>query len=148
MLLAGTGGSTLLTIVVLSPWATLAFASSAVSFSWFMLGSIIAVLATAVVLPSALVGGRWWRRLVAWRAMLFSLVAWLALMVEALAVSYVPGWLAVLAAAASGALNALLWAAPAGRHRARAGTTARRGAIPGGGAGRARTVPRRRGLHQ
>lgn len=108
-LLARTALGTMLAIVVLSPWATLAFASSAVSYSWFMLTSIIAVGATAVVLPSALVAGAWWRRLLAVRGMLFAVVTWLALMVEALAVTFAPGWVAVAAAAASGALNALLW---------------------------------------
>lgn len=117
--------ATLLAVVVFSPWVTLAFASSTVSYSWFMLASIVAAVATAVVLPSALVAGRWWRRLVPWRGMLLSLVAWVALMLEALAVSYAPGWVAVPAAAAGGALNALLWQrqvaalvhAPAPRHR-------------------------------
>lgn len=96
-------------VAALSPWAALSFASSAVSYSWFMLGSIVAAGATALVLPAAAADGAWWHRLPPWRAALIVLATWVALMVEACAVTYAPGGVAVLAAAASGTLNALLW---------------------------------------
>lgn len=113
-LLLRSTAATALSVVALSPWATLAFASSAMSYSYFTLGSIIAVAATAVVLPSVAAAGAWWRRLLAWRAMLWTVAVWVAVMVEALAVGYAPGWVAVPAAAAGGVLNAALWRAQLG----------------------------------
>ncbi|HYZ38803.1 MAG TPA: hypothetical protein VE673_19160 [Pseudonocardiaceae bacterium] len=100
--------ATVLSVVTLSPWAAIAFAAQAVAFSWFMIFSIVAAGVTVLVLPLA-VTGRWWRRLVLWRSAGWAAVAWLAISVEALAVSVSPSWIAVATAFAGGLLNAVVW---------------------------------------
>lgn len=100
--------ATLIAVVALSPWAAIAFAAQVVAYSWLMIFSIIASLATALVLPLA-VTGRWWRRLLLWPTMGWVVLTWLAATVEALVVSLSPGWVAVLAAVAGGLVNAALW---------------------------------------
>lgn len=96
-------------IVVMSPWATLTFAAGVTSDGWFMLAAIIASLITALVMPAGIITGDWWRRILPWRTMPHVLLAWLTLMLAALAITFSPAWFTVIIAAAAGAINAVLW---------------------------------------
>ncbi|HET8701254.1 MAG TPA: hypothetical protein VFL97_06265 [Nitrococcus sp.] len=96
-------------IVIMSPWATLTFAAGALSFGWFMLAAIIASILIALVMPHGIITGEWWRRIAPWRTMPYIIAAWVALMLEALAITFSPPWFTVVIAAAGGAINALLW---------------------------------------
>lgn len=102
-------GYTAAAVVVMSPWATLTFAAGAVSYGWFLLGAIAASLLTALVMPPGVITGEWWRRIVPWRTMPHILVAWLAIMGSALAMTFSPAWVTLLVAAGGGTINALLW---------------------------------------
>lgn len=96
-------------IVVMSPWATMTFAAGVLAYGWFLLAAIIASLITALVMPQGVITGEWWRRIVPWRTMPHVIVAWLVLMLAALAITFSPPWLTVVVAAATGLVNAWLW---------------------------------------
>lgn len=95
-------------VVTLSPWAAAGFAAQAMSYSKFMILSIIAGFVTMLMLPLVVVG-RWWRRALLWRTAGWTATAWLAAMIEAMAIAVSPSWVAVAAAAAGGLLNAVIW---------------------------------------
>ncbi|HET7371347.1 MAG TPA: hypothetical protein VFK45_10970 [Gammaproteobacteria bacterium] len=96
-------------IVAMSPWATLTFAAAVTSDGWFMLAAIIASLLTALVVPAGIITGEWWRRILPWRTMPHVLLAWLTIMLAALAITFSPAWFTVIIAAAAGVVNAFLW---------------------------------------
>ncbi|HET8553144.1 MAG TPA: hypothetical protein VFM97_11815 [Gammaproteobacteria bacterium] len=96
-------------IVVMSPWATMTFAAGVTGDGWFLLAAIIASLVMALVMPAGIVTGEWWRRILPWRTMPHVLLAWVVLMLAALAITFSPPWLTVIIAGACGAVNAFLW---------------------------------------
>lgn len=100
---------TLLAVVALSPWATYTFVSSSAGFSPIMLAAIIGSILTALVLPPGIVTGQWWRRVLPLRTMGWTLLSWVELMAAALAITFAPAWVTVLAAAAGGLFNGWIW---------------------------------------
>lgn len=95
-------------IVVVSPWAACSFAAGVVSFGWFLIGAMAAVLLTAFAMPPGLISGRW-LRMAPWRTMALLAGAWIALMIAALAMTFSPPWVTLLVAAGGGWVNALIW---------------------------------------
>jgi hypothetical protein len=95
--------------VVISPWAALSVAFSAVSLSWYLFASLIPMLVLSPFLLRAVVTGDWWRGLPTPQLFGWSLLNFVALTVAgALSTSW-GRWWAVPLSAAAGVANGLLW---------------------------------------
>lgn len=97
-------------LVVMSPWAALAFAGGVVSLSWPILAggggaAVVGMLLVAHVPATE----RWWVRWPPWRAMVWLLVAWLLLTAAAVGIDEVPAWAGVVVAGVAGAVDAWCW---------------------------------------
>lgn len=98
-----------LAVVVMSPWVTVDFVGGATGLSSLVLGAIIGSGLTALVLPPGIITGEWWRKILPLRSMGWILLNWLSVTLAALAITYSPDWVTVLAALGGGLLNGLIW---------------------------------------
>ncbi|MDO3705066.1 hypothetical protein Q3W71_25695 [Micromonospora sp. C28SCA-DRY-2] len=98
-----------LATVIISPWAALAVAYSAVALSWYLLASLLPMLVLAPFLVRGGVVSRWWRGLPSAALFGWSLLNFLVLTVAGALMSAVPLWWGVPVAAAAGVANGLLW---------------------------------------
>ncbi|HEX2771726.1 MAG TPA: hypothetical protein VHN18_04760, partial [Micromonosporaceae bacterium] len=97
-----------LTAVIVSPWAALSVAFSAVAVSWYLFASLIPMVLLSPFLIRAGAVANWWRglpslQLLGWSGLNFGMLT----VAGALAAS-VPGWWAVPVAAAAGVANGLI----------------------------------------
>ncbi|MGY1709601.1 hypothetical protein ACI8AC_08830 [Geodermatophilus sp. SYSU D00758] len=100
---------TAVALVALTPWVTLTFLVGATGFSPVMFAAILGAAVTVLVLTPAMVTGSWWRPRVSLRGVGWTALVWVWLMVVALALTWSPGWVAVVTALGAGAVNAWLW---------------------------------------
>lgn len=100
---------TLAAMVFLSPWAVVAMAASETALSWFFLGELLPVLFLGAFLSKGGIAEGWWRGMPCWGAMGWTFVSFLMLCLDAMVVSFTPGWWQVPVAGAAGAVNAWLW---------------------------------------
>lgn len=95
--------------VIISPWAAISVAFSAVALSWYLLASLIPMLLLAPFLQRAGVVGQWWRGLPTIEMLGWSLLNFAVLTHAGALMVNTPGWWAVGVAGAAGAANGLLW---------------------------------------
>ena len=95
--------------VIISPWAAIAVAFSAVALSWYLLASVVPMLLLAPFLQRAGVVARWWRGLPAVELLGWSLLNFVVLTVAGALIASLPGWAVVVVAGLAGAGNGLLW---------------------------------------
>ncbi|MFE9202946.1 hypothetical protein [Micromonospora sp. NPDC007230] len=98
-----------LAALVISPWAALSVAFSAVSLSWYLFASLVPMLVLAPFLARAGVAAGWWRGLPTIELFGWSSLNFLLLTLAGALISSVPGWWAVGVAALTGVANGLLW---------------------------------------
>ncbi|MGC5020706.1 hypothetical protein [Micromonospora sp. DT47] len=98
-----------LAAVIISPWAALSLAFSAVALSWYLLASLIPMLLLAPFLQRAGVVGQWGRGLPTIELLGWSLLNFAVLTVAGALIASTPGWWVVAVAGAAGVANALLW---------------------------------------
>ncbi|MGS2616305.1 hypothetical protein ACVCAH_17530 [Micromonospora sp. LZ34] len=98
-----------LATVIISPWAALAVAYSAVALSWYLLASLLPMLVLAPFLVRGGVVGKWWRGLPSAALFGWSLLTFVVLTVAGALISVVPLWWGVPVAAVAGVANGLLW---------------------------------------
>ncbi|MEU1845540.1 hypothetical protein [Micromonospora sediminicola] len=94
---------------VVSPWAALSVAFSAVALSWYLFASLGPMLLTAPFLARAGVVDRWWRGLPTIELFGWSTLNFAVLTLAGALISSVPGWWAVPVAGLTGVANGLLW---------------------------------------
>ncbi|MGC5017624.1 hypothetical protein [Micromonospora sp. DT47] len=99
----------LLAALVISPWAALSVAFSAVSLSWYLFGSLGPMVVLAPFLARAGVVDRWWRGLPTIEMFGWSALNFVVLTVAGALITSVPGWWAVGVAGLAGLANGLLW---------------------------------------
>lgn len=95
--------------VTLWPWTAIMVAGAVTSLSWFFVGALLPVVGVALMASRGGIGPGWWRGLPSWAVVGWMAMTFLALTAESAAVVSAPGGWAVPVAAASGALNGLLW---------------------------------------
>ncbi|MFI2713083.1 alpha/beta hydrolase [Micromonospora sp. NPDC018662] len=95
--------------LVVSPWAALSVAFSAVALSWYLFASLGPLLVTAPFLARAGVVDRWWRGLPTIELVGWSTLNFAVLTLAGALISSVPGWWPVPVAALAGAANGALW---------------------------------------
>ncbi|MCW3841280.1 hypothetical protein ONA70_14345 [Micromonospora yasonensis] len=98
-----------LAAVVISPWAALSVAFSAVALSWYLFASLAPMLVLAPFLARAGVVPRWWRGLPTIELFGWSSLNFVVLTVAGAVISSAPDWWAVVVAGLAGLANALLW---------------------------------------
>ena len=101
--------SALLSLIVLSPGATVAFAGGVTSLSWFVLGMLIPLFVTFLVFPHGGFQARWWRRWPPLVAIAVSALTFWVLTAGGLVLTYAPGWSVVPVAGVVGLYNAWAW---------------------------------------
>jgi hypothetical protein len=95
--------------VIISPWAALSVAFSAVSLSWYLLASLLPMLVLSPFLQRAAVVRDWWRGLPSMELFGWSLLNFAVLTLAGALGTSGPPWWAVPVAAAAGVANGLLW---------------------------------------
>jgi hypothetical protein len=98
-------------LIILSPWACVAYAASGTSLSYFIFGEIIEFVILAIVLQRGGIISRWWLGLPSLRMIGLALATFGALTLGSLVINLAPGWWVLPVAGAAGGLNALLWEA-------------------------------------
>jgi hypothetical protein len=98
-------------LIILSPWACVAFALSGTSLSWFILGEVLEFVVLALVLQRGGIVPRWWLGLPPPRAAGLTLATFAVLTIASLVINLTPGWWVVPVAGVAGAANAFLWRA-------------------------------------
>ncbi|WP_280841615.1 hypothetical protein [Micromonospora sp. A200] len=98
-----------LATVIISPWAALSVAFSAVALSWYLFASVIPMLVIAPFLQRAGVVARWWKGLPSVQLLAWSIVNFLVITAASAAIVSVPDWWRVPVAGLAGAANGLLW---------------------------------------
>ncbi|MCM0676107.1 hypothetical protein NCC78_15620 [Micromonospora phytophila] len=98
-----------LATVIISPWAAISVAFSAVALSWYLFASVIPMLLIAPFLQRAGVVGRWWKGLPSMELLGWSLVNFVVLTVASAFIVSAPAWSRILVAGLAGAVNGLLW---------------------------------------
>ncbi|MGK5673399.1 hypothetical protein ACSNOB_11235 [Micromonospora sp. URMC 106] len=95
--------------VIISPWAAISVAFSAVALSWYLFASVVPMLLIAPFLQRAGVVGRWWKGLPSMELLGWSIVNFLVITVASALIVSAPGWSRVAVAGLAGAVNGLLW---------------------------------------
>ncbi|WP_406036638.1 hypothetical protein OG799_19500 [Micromonospora sp. NBC_00898] len=98
-----------LATVVISPWAALSVAFSAVALSWYLFASLGPMLVLAPFLARAGVVATWWRGLPTVELFGWSALNFLVLTLAGALISTTPGWGTVGVAGLAGVANGLLW---------------------------------------
>ncbi|MFI7574759.1 hypothetical protein [Micromonospora sp. NPDC049497] len=98
-----------LAAVIISPWAALAVAFSAVGLSWYLFASLLPMLLLAPFLQRAGVVAHWWRGLPSVGMFGWSLLNFAVLTVSGALIATAPGWAVVVVAGLAGVGNGLLW---------------------------------------
>ncbi|MGR6318102.1 hypothetical protein [Micromonospora soli] len=98
-----------LALVVISPWAALSVAFSAVALSLYLFASLIPMLVLAPFLQRAGVARTWWRGLPTIELLGWSVLNFAVLTIAGAVISSTSGWWGVLVAALAGVANGLLW---------------------------------------
>ncbi|MDM4719053.1 hypothetical protein QTQ03_05380 [Micromonospora sp. WMMA1363] len=98
-----------LAIVIISPWAAISVAFSAVALSWYLFASVVPILLIAPFLQRAGVVRRWWRGLPSVALLGWSLLNFLVLTLAGAVIVSVPAWARIFVAGLAGVVNALLW---------------------------------------
>lgn len=100
---------TVLAIVLLSPWAALAFASAATSLSSFMLASLLPIFLLGLVLNRGGLAPGWWRHPPSPRTLLLGVLAFVVLSGGSAAVTEMPSWWKLPVSALGGLANWWVW---------------------------------------
>lgn len=95
--------------LIVSPWATLSVAFSAVALSWYLFASLIPMLLLSPFLQRAAVVQDWWRGLPSAELFGWSLLNFAVLTLAGALSTSGPTWWAIPVAAAAGVANGLLW---------------------------------------
>ncbi|SCG77136.1 alpha/beta hydrolase [Micromonospora humi] len=95
--------------LVVSPWAALSVAFSAVALSWYLFASLGPLVVTAPFLARAGVVDRWWRGLPTIELLGWSTLNFVVLTLAGALISSAPGWWGVPVAAFAGTVNGVLW---------------------------------------
>jgi hypothetical protein len=90
-LLLGNLTFTVIALIILSPWACVAFAASGTSLSYFIFGEIIEFVFLAIVLQRGGIVSRWWLGLPSLRMTGLALATFGALTLDSLVVNLTPG---------------------------------------------------------
>ncbi|MBQ0896574.1 hypothetical protein KBX37_26370 [Micromonospora sp. U56] len=98
-----------LAAAVISPWAALSVAFSAVALSWYLFASLGPMLVLAPFLVRAGVVTRWWKGLPTIELFGWALLNFVVLTLAGALISSTPGWWAVVMAGLAGVANGLLW---------------------------------------
>jgi hypothetical protein len=101
---------TALAAVLLSPWAILAFLAAVTSLSWFLFGSVLALLVLSLVLTRGGLAPGWWRHPPAPGPVAAAVLTFVWLSAASAVISAVAGPWKPVAAAASGLAGTALWA--------------------------------------
>lgn len=101
---------TALAAVLLSPWAVLAFLAAVTSLSWFLFGSVSALLLLSLFLSRGGLAPGWWRHPPAPSPVAAALAAFVLLSAASAVISAVPGPWKPVAAGAAGLAECALWA--------------------------------------
>ncbi|MGK5444369.1 hypothetical protein ACSNN7_21470 [Micromonospora sp. URMC 105] len=99
----------LLAAVVISPWAALSVAFSAVALSWYLFASLGPMLILAPFLLRGGVVARWWKGLPSIELFGWASLNFVVLTLAGALISGTPGWWTVLVAGLAGVANGLLW---------------------------------------
>ncbi|MER6593331.1 hypothetical protein ABT214_16050 [Micromonospora purpureochromogenes] len=95
--------------VVISPWAALSVAFSAVALSWYLFASLVPMLVLAPFLVRAGVVTRWWKGLPTLELFGWASLNFVVLTLAGAVISSTPGRWAVVTAGLTGVVNGLLW---------------------------------------
>ncbi|MGB2571728.1 hypothetical protein ACPFP2_25230 [Micromonospora citrea] len=98
-----------LATVIISPWAAISVAFSAVALSWYLLASVVPLLVIAPFLQRAGVTAHWWKGLPSVQLLLWSVVNFLVITAAGAVIVSVPQWWRVPVAGLAGVANGLLW---------------------------------------
>ncbi len=101
--------ATLVAGAVLTPWAVLLFAASAISLSWFFYVAVPIALALAMLLPAAVVTAAWWRRRPPMRTAGWIALSFVVLSAGGGCLAATSGVLRLAVAASLGLFNAWAW---------------------------------------
>ncbi|MGN9778106.1 hypothetical protein ACTMS0_20425 [Micromonospora sp. H33] len=96
-------------ILIISPWAAISVAFSAVALSWYLFASVVPMLLIAPFLQRAGVVQHWWRGLPSVGLLGWSVLNFLVLTLASAVIVSVPGWSRVIVAGLAGVVNGLLW---------------------------------------
>ncbi|NJP35735.1 hypothetical protein [Micromonospora thermarum] len=96
-------------VLIISPWAALSVAFSAVALSWYLFASVVPMLLIAPFLQRAGVAQHWWRGLPSVDMLGWSSLNFLVLTLGGAVIVSVPAWAGILVAGLAGGVNALLW---------------------------------------
>ncbi|WP_319464198.1 hypothetical protein [Micromonospora sp. RTP1Z1] len=95
--------------VIISPWAALSLAFSAVALSWYLLASVVPMLVLAPFLQRAGVVAGWWRGLPSIEMVGWSLLNFAVLTLAGAVIASTPGWWTLPVNGLAGVANGLLW---------------------------------------
>jgi hypothetical protein len=109
LLLGGGAAAVLLSGVLLSPLATMAFGVALLPFSWPLLASLPVLLLILALLSHAGMAPWWWRILPPARAVAWALADFLALSAAAALIGWLPAGWAIPVAGLAGLVNARAW---------------------------------------
>ncbi|MFG3581419.1 alpha/beta fold hydrolase [Micromonospora chersina] len=98
-----------LALVIISPWAAISVAFSAVALSLYLFASLVPMLVLAPFLQRAGVVRHWWRGLPTIELLGWSVLNFVVLTVAGAVISSTSGWWGVPVAALAGLANGLLW---------------------------------------
>jgi hypothetical protein len=98
-----------LAMLVISPWAALSVAFSAVALSWYLFASLGPMLVLAPFLVRAGAVADWWRGLPTIEVFGWSALNFVLLTLAGALISSTPGWWTVGVAGLAGVANGLLW---------------------------------------
>ncbi|MER7459299.1 hypothetical protein [Micromonospora sp. NPDC126480] len=96
-------------ILIISPWAAISVAFSAVALSWYLFASVVPMILMAPFLQRAGVVQRWWKGLPSIELLGWSLLNFAVLTAASAVIVTVPGWSRIMVAGLAGAVNGLLW---------------------------------------
>lgn len=108
-ILAGSAGFTLVTALLLSPWAALLFGAGVISLSWLFFVAVPLTVFIALLVHHGAADRDWWRRTPPLRSVGWLLLAFTALTVAGAVTTAVPAALQLPAVAATGLFNAWAW---------------------------------------
>jgi hypothetical protein len=108
-LAAGATAFTVVSVILLLPFAALLLGMAVVSLSWLFFIAVPAALSVTALVHHGAVVPRWWRERPPARTMAWVLVSFLALTVASAGIVLGPGPLRLLVVAAAGLFNAWVW---------------------------------------
>lgn len=100
---------TITAVLLMAPWALLLFGLAVVPLSWLFFTAVPSALMVAVLIHPAAVGPGWWRRTPPLRTVGWTVLSFLILTADSVALVMVPAALRPVAAIAAGLFNGWAW---------------------------------------